>query len=253
VAFDDYDNDGRPDIFINALSLQKYALFHNERSSFQYVSGPSGVGRITLFNSGWGAKFIDYDNDGWKDLFVGQGHSMDTIQLSQPSLRYLEPLLLMRNVQGKFEDVSDRSGPVFRVPRAARGVAFGDLNNDGFVDVVVNSNDQRALVLQNRGGNGNHWLLVNTIGKKSNRDGIGAVIRLVAASGREQHAIVSTAGSYLSANDKRVHFGLAQDQTVKLLEISWASGAVQRLEGIAADQILTIREPDGTARSGGGK
>jgi hypothetical protein len=243
VAFEDYDNDGWPDVFINALSYQKYALFRNMRGAFEYVSGPSGVGRITLSNSGWGTKFVDYDNDGWKDLFVGQGHSMDTIELTQPALRYLEPLMLMRNIKGKFEDVSERSGEAFRVPWAARGVAFGDLDNDGFVDVVVNSNNQRALILKNQGGNGNHWLLINTIGKVSNRDGIGAKIRLVSESGLAQYAIVSTAGSYLSASDKRVHFGLGQDKTVKLVEISWPSGTVQRIEAVSADQILTVREP----------
>jgi hypothetical protein len=242
IDFEDYDNDGWPDVFVNALSYQKYALFRNIHSAFEYVSGPSGVSRITLPYSGWGTKFIDYDNDGWKDVFVGQGHSMDTIELTQPSIRYMEPLLLMRNVQGKFEDVSARSGEAFRVPRAARGVAFGDLDNDGFIDIVVNSNNMPALVLRNQGANGNHWLLVNTIGNTSNRDGIGAKLRIVSESGLEQHALVSTAGSYLSASDKRVHFGLGQDKSVKLLEITWPSGRVQRLTSVAADQILTVRE-----------
>jgi hypothetical protein len=243
VAFDDYDNDGWPDMFINALSHQKYSLFRNVKGSYEYVSGPSGVGRITYPYGGWGTKFIDYDNDGWKDLFVGQGHSMDTIEVTQPTLRYLQPLLLMRNVRGVFEDVSERSGEPFRDRRAARGVAFGDLDNDGSIDIVVNSNNQRALVLRNRGGNGNHWLIINTVGGISNRDGIGARLRLVSASGIEQHAFISASGSYLSASDKRAHFGLGQETSVKLLEISWPSGAVQKLENMAADQILTVREP----------
>jgi hypothetical protein len=243
VDFEDYDNDGWPDAFIDALPYQKFALFRNTQRAFEYTSGPSGVGRITLLHSGWGAKFIDYDNDGWKDLFVGQGHSMDTIQLTQPSLRYLEPLLLMRNVKGKFEDVSGQSGEVFRKTWAARGAAFGDLDNDGFVDVAVNCNQQQAVILRNRGGNGNHWLLVNTIGRPSNRDGIGARVHLVSESGMEQYAIVSTAGSYLSSSDKRLHFGLGPDKSVKLLEISWPSGTVQRLEAVSADRILTVREP----------
>lgn len=243
IAFEDYDNDGWPDIFVNALSYQKYALFRNTNGSFEYVSGPSGVGRISLLHSGWGTNFIDYDNDGWKDLFVGQGHSMDTIEQTQPALRYLEPLALMRNVRGKFEDVADRSGEAFRVSWAARGVAFGDLNGDGFPDVVVNSNNQRALLLLNSGGNRNHWLLVNTIGKTTNRDGIGATLRLVLADGMEQHAMVSTAVGYLSATDKRVHFGLGAHNSAKLLEISWPSGVVQRLEDVRADRVLTVCEP----------
>ena len=105
IVFEDYDNDGWPDLFVNALSYQKYALFRNSQGSFDYVSGPSGIGRISLLHSGWGTNFFDYDNDGWKDLFVGQGHSMDTIEQTQPALRYAEPLALMRNVKGKFEDV----------------------------------------------------------------------------------------------------------------------------------------------------
>ena len=247
VDFEDYDNDGWPDAFINALSYQKYSLYHNNHGTFEYVSGPSGVARATVLHSGWGTKLVDYDNDGWKDLFVGQGHSMDTIQLTQPSLRYLEPLLLMRNLGGRFEDVSERSGEAFRTAWAARGAAFGDLDNDGSVDVVVNSNDQRALVLRNQGGNHNHWLLVALTGAASNRDGIGAQLRLVLESGLTQHAIVSTAGSYLSASDRRVHFGLGQEKRVKLLEIFWPSGTVQRLENLAADQILNVREsaPEG--------
>jgi hypothetical protein len=122
-------------------------------------------------------------------------------------------------------------------------VAFGDLDNDGFVDVAVNSNDQRALVLRNHGGSGNHWLLVNTVGSVSNRDGIGAKLRLVPASGLEQHAIVSTAGSYLSASDRRVHFGLGRETSIRFLEISWPSGIVQRLNTVPVDQIVTVREP----------
>jgi hypothetical protein len=245
VDFEDYDNDGWPDVIVNALSLQKYALFRNVKGAFDYVSGPSGLGRITLSYSGWGMKFIDYDNDGWKDVFVGQGHSMDTIALTQPSVQYLQPLLLMRNIVGKFEDVSDRSGEVFRAGWAARGVAFGDLDNDGLVDVVVNSNDQRALLLRNQGAKGNHWLFVNTIGASSNHDGIGAKLHLVSVSGKHQYAMVSSSGSYLSANDKRVHFGLGPDESVKLLEITWPSGLVQKLDSLVADQILTVHETPG--------
>jgi hypothetical protein len=244
VDFADYDNDGWPDVFINSLANQRYALFHNEKGkSFEYVSGPSGIGGITMPHSGWGAKFFDYDNDGWKDLMVGQGHVMDNIQLTQPSVAYLEPPLLMRNVKGRFQNVSSQSGDAFAVPMAARGLAFGDLNNDGFIDVVMNCNDRPAMILNN-GGNANHWLVVNTVGTISNRDGIGAALRLVTGSGAEQFGYVTTAGSYLSSSDKRVHFGLGSETTVKLLEIKWPSGIVQKLENVKTDQILTVREPE---------
>lgn len=244
IDFADYDNDGWPDVFINALANQRYALYRNQKGrAFDYVSNQTGIARISASHSGWGAKFIDYDNDGWKDLFVVQSHVMDNIELTQAPIRYREPLLLMRNRNGAFEDVSRQSGEAFQIPLAARGAAFGDLNNDGFVDVAVNCNDGPAVVLMNRGGNGNHWLMVNTVGTRSNRDGIGAWIKLVLDSGAERHAFVSTAGSYASASDKRVHFGLGRDSTVRLLEIAWPSGAVQRLPNVRVDQVLTVKEP----------
>lgn len=242
--FADYDNDGWPDIFINALANQRYALFQNRRGAmFDYVSGPSGMAGISALHSGWGAKFIDYDNDGWKDLFVAQGHVMDNIELTQPAVRYLEPPLLLQNRHGKFEDVSKQMGAPFQVPLAGRGAAFGDLNNDGFVDIAVNCNDGPARVLMNRGEPGKHWVSVNTVGTRSNRDGIGARIRIVSESGLEQYGFVSTAGSYLSASDKRVHFGLGADRKIRSLQISWPSGVEQTLKDVEADRVLTVREP----------
>jgi enediyne biosynthesis protein E4 len=244
VDFADYDNDGWPDVFINALASQRYALFRNQEGrSFDYVSGSTGISRATSSHSGWGAKFIDFDNDGWKDLFVAQGHVMDNVELTHPSTHYREPLLLMRNLRGKFEDVSASGGEVFRLPLAARGAAFGDLNNDGSIDIAVSCNDGPALVLMNRGGNENHWLLVNTIGARSNRDGIGAQIRLVSSLGEVQYGFVSTCGSYASASDKRIHFGLGAAAKVLLLEVTWPSGIVQKLENLPANQVLTVREP----------
>ena len=246
VDFADYDNDGWPDIFVNALANQRYALYRNMQGrSFDYVSGPSGVAGITQMHSGWGARFFDYDNDGWKDLFIAQGHVMDNIELTQPSERYREPPLLMHNTGGRFVDVSRSSGEPFRAPLVARGAAFGDLNNDGFLDLAVNCNDAPPLVLMNQGGNGNHWLIVNTTGTKSNRDGIGARLKLTGESGKAQYGFVSAAGSYLSASDKRVHFGLGTDRSARLLEITWPSGTVQRIENVKADQVLAVREPAG--------
>ena len=240
--FLDYDNDGLPEIFVNALPHQKYALFRNREGTFEYASGPTGVSSITALHSGWGAKFIDYDNDGWKDLFVAQGHVMDNIELTNPSLRYKEPLLLLRNRNGKFQDVSGQSGEVFSKALAARGAAFGDLDSDGFIDVVINRNEEPALLLRNE-GNGNHWLIVDLIGTRSNHGGIGARLRLATPGGVEQHQIASTAGSYLSASDKRIHFGLGAENKAALLEIRWPSGFVQRLTDVRANQILSVTEP----------
>lgn len=239
----DYDNDGWPDVFIDALSNQRYALYRGANGSFEYVTGAAGVGKITALNAGWGAKFIDYDNDGWRDLIVGQGHVMDNIALTQPSIGYLQPPLLMRNVRGgKFEDVSRQSGAPFAVPRAARGLACGDLDNDGFIDLAINCNNGACLLLRNQGGSGNHWLTVDTVGVKSNRDGIGARLTLTAESGARQVAMVTTGGSYQSSSDKRVHFGLGSERKIRRLEIQWPSGIVQKLEGIEADQVLRVKE-----------
>jgi hypothetical protein len=243
VDFADYDNDGWPDIFVNSLAKQKYALFHNTHGAFEYVSGPIGISASSSSHSGWGAKFIDYDNDGRKDLFIGQGHVMDNIEITQPDVRYLEPPMLLRNLGRKFTDVSSRSGPAFLKPVAGRGVAFGDFNNDGFIDIVINCNAQPAMLLKN-GGNTNHWLVVQTVGSTSNRDGIGAALHLVSGSGGEQFAIVSTASSYLSASDKRVYFGLGSSAKVKLLEITWPSGMIQQFSNLPADRILLAREPN---------
>ena len=240
----DYDNDGWTDVFINALSNQAYALYRNLKGTFEYVSGPSGIGAITSLYSGWGAKFLDCDNDGWKDLFVAQGHVLDQVQILEPDVGYLEPLLLLRNSNGQFTDVSVQSGAAFRVPRAGRGAAVGDIDNDGNMDVVVNCNDQAPVLLRNQGGTANRWLMIDTIGTRSNRDGIGAQLHLVGESGNEQWGIVSTAGSYLSASDKRVHFGLGADEVVRRLEITWPSGIVQRLDKIPSNQVLRVREPE---------
>ena len=241
--FGDYENSGWPSVFVNALANQKYKLFRNDKGTFEDVTDSIGLGASTMSHSGWGAKWIDYDNDGWLDLFVAQGHVMDNIQLTEPTLRYLEPPLLLRNQQGRFSGVSQESDPVFMTPLAARGAAFGDLDNDGLMDIAINCNDGHAIILHNRGGNGNHWLMLNLTGTSSNRDATGSKIRLVTDSGQQQTRFVSTAGSYISASDKRAHFGLGPSKKLKLIEITWPSGIVQRLEPVAVDQILKVKEP----------
>jgi hypothetical protein len=169
---------------------------------------------------------------------------MDNIELTDPSLRYFEPLLLMKNNAGKFRNVSKESGRAFRVPLSARGAAFGDLDNDGSIDIAINCNDGPAIILRNQDGTANHWLLINLVGSVSNRDGFGARVRVITEQGLEQHAFVSSAGSYLSASDKRVHFGLGTSRKVRLLEINWPSGIVQQLNSVDANQIITVREPN---------
>jgi hypothetical protein len=243
VDFADYNNDGWPDIVVTNLANQRYALYQNNGdSTFTYQSTRSGLAGMSLTHSGWGVKLFDFDNDGWKDLLIAQGHDLDTIEQTNPNLRYREPMLLAHNNGKEFADVSRSSGEVFKQPWVARGMAIGDLDNDGRLDAVVTTNDGPAYVLHNETPTANHWLLLKLVGHKSNRDAIGAIVKLVTASG-QQFATVTTAGSYLSSGDKRVHFGLAKEKSVASIEIRWQSGMVQTLSNIPADQILQIDEP----------
>ncbi|MGE5734371.1 MAG: CRTAC1 family protein [Acidobacteriota bacterium] len=240
--FSDYDNDGLPDVIVTDLSNERYMLFRNNGDgSFRDVTNQSGVGGATLAFAGWSTRFFDYDNDGWKDLFVAQSHVMDTIEKTAPNLRYMQPPLLLRNQAGHFSRVSP--GEAFRKEWAGRGAAFGDLDNDGDVDVVVSNAGQYAYVLRNDGGNRNQWLGIATIGTKSNRDGIGARVKVVSASRLTQYFTVNTAVGYLSASDKRLIVGLGSDVTAKLVEIRWPSGIIQRLENVKAGQFLRVTEP----------
>jgi hypothetical protein len=173
---------------------------------------------------------------------VAQGHDLDTIELTNPQLHYKEPLLLARNTGQGFLDVSATSGSVFHEAWAGRGLATGDLNNDGRIDAVVATNDGAAHVLRNETNTGNHWIILKLTGHKSNRDGIGALVKVVTAKGSQWNT-ASTASSYLSASDKRVHFGLGKQSTIEQIEIRWPSGIVQKLEEVKADQILNADEP----------
>jgi len=243
VEFTDYNNDGLPDLVITDLANQMYALYRNNGdATFTYESFPSGLARMSLTHSGWGVRFLDYDNDGWKDLIIAQGHDLDTIELTFPNLHYREPMLLAKNTGKNFVDVSAEAGAVFQQPWVARGLATGDLDNDGRVDAVITTNDGPMHVLHNDTATPNHWLTLRLIGHKSNRDAIGAMVKLTSEQGT-QFATVTTAGSYLSSSDKRLHFGLGQDVAAKSIEVQWPSGIRQTIENVRGDQILNVDEP----------
>ncbi len=244
IDFQDYDNDGLPDLVITNLANQKYAMYRNNGdASFTYDTYVSGLARMTLLHSGWGIGFFDYDNDGLKDLLVSQGHDLDTVELNYPQLHYKEPMLLAQNLGGgKFADVSRQAGDVFQQPWVGRGMATGDLDNDGRVDAVISTNDGAAHLLHNETVSPNHWLTLALTGHTSNRDGIGAMIKLTTSKG-PQYVTVSTTGSYLSSKDKRAYFGLGPDKAARTIEIHWPSGIVQTLTNLKADQILKVDEP----------
>jgi len=248
IAFQDFDNDGLPDLAITNLANQKYALYRNNGDgSFTYDTYETSLASMTLLHSGWGIFFLDYDNDGYKDLLVAQGHDLDTVELNYPEVHYKEPMLLARNMgNGKFVDVSAESGDVFKQRWVGRGMAVGDFDNDGRLDAVVTTNGGPAYLLRNETPTANHWLSLLLVGHKSNRDAIGAVVKVTTSHGA-QYWTVSTTGSYLSSNDKRAHFGLGTDTIARSIEIRWPSGIRQTLTNVAGDRIVRIDEPSSSA------
>jgi hypothetical protein len=234
VVFQDYDNDGRPDVMVTLLPREIYGVYHNDGGgSFTYRSLETGLGALSSGSSGWSVGLEDFDNDGWKDLFVAQGHVLDNVEKIDPSLHYLELPLLALNHNGRFERVDSGS----TVPVAARGAAFGDLNNDGWQDVVMTPLGAHPQVFMNRGGK-EHWLTIALRGTRSNRDGFGARVQV---NGQTRFA-TATSG-YLSSSDKRLHFGLGTAEKAKV-EINWPSGIHQTLNDVHADQFLEVREPE---------
>ena len=234
VDFSDYDNDGRPDILVTDLAVEIWPLYHNEGSGiFSYASSSSGLARLSAQHSGWGVGWRDFDNDGARELFAARGHVLDTIARERPGVAYAETPFLAKNVGGKLREIALPGARAV----AGRGVAFGDLNNDGFVDAVVAVLNGQPVCFRNRGGNGNHWLALYLVGTQSNRDGFGAKVNV-----NGQYGYCSSTGSYLSAHDKRLHFGLgaAREATV---EIRWPSGTRQVMSKVPADQVLTVKEP----------
>jgi hypothetical protein len=249
VDFADYDNDGWPDIVVTDLANQRYAAYHNNHDgTFDYASNVNGIGAMTLLHSGWSLRFLDYDNDGWKDLLIAQGHDMDNIELVSPQLHYREPMLLARNTGKKFVDVSSISGDLFKKAWVGRGMAIGDLDNDGRIDAVVTTNGGPAHILHNETVTGNHWITLRLTGHKSNRDGIGAVVKLTTTQG-SQWATVTTSSGYLSASDPRVHFGLGLSAVADRIEIRWPSGIMQTLTNVKGDRQIQVDEPAATGSS----
>jgi hypothetical protein len=234
----DFDNDGRMDLFYNDLRGQNWALLANHGDYFRYMSGPTRIGSLSAGFSGWSAAFIDYDNDGWKDLYSANGGEDDV----KPGSRQHDTLF--RNLDGKvFEDVSPELGADFLRTGFQRAAAFGDLNNDGFPDIVVSSLNERPRILINSAGNGNHWLVLELIGRYSNRDAIGATVKLTTGSGRVLYNHVAVSVGLMSSSDKRVYFGLGAEKEIRSIEIHWPRGDVQTLRNEPADRIVRVEEP----------
>jgi hypothetical protein len=239
----DYDRSGRAHLLVGNFSNQMLGLYHNEGNGLFVDEAPaSTVGRASLLTLAFGVFFFDYDLDGYPDIFAANGHIEEEIGRVQPKVRYKEPPLLFRNLGGgKFENVTSRMGAGFNRPMVARGAAYGDYDRDGDLDLLITTNDGPAYLLRNDGGNRNHWLSVKAVGIKSNRSGIGAVIRIESASGK-QWSMVRSGSSYCSQSDLAITFGLGRDTAVTALEIDWPSGVKQKLNNVKANQFLTVQE-----------
>ncbi len=244
----DFDNDGQPDVFITALSNETYPLYRNNGDqSFTYVTQTTSIAQITLLYAGWGTRFVDLDNDGLRDLFVAQGHVLDTIEKTTSYLKYKQPPLLMRNAglvkdRWTFQNVSSSAGAAFNTPLAARGAAFGDIDNDGDIDIIIGVTDGAPVILRNDGTK-HHWLGLSLAGTKSHRSGTDSRVIVTDSTGRKQTFDVTNAGSYLSSHDPRILVGLGAATAVSSIEIRWPSGQKQTVNNPAIDRYVKIKEP----------
>ena len=240
VTVADYDHDGKFDLFVTNFDDDYNTLYHNDgRNSFTDVSHAARVAAVSLPYVGWGTKFFDYDNDGWVDIFVGNGHVYPQI----PNYRQRN-FLHRNNRDGTFTELGEQVGAPFLEKRSARGVAFGDIDNDGDVDIVINNLDGAPQLLRNDGGNAGNAVLIKTIGVKSNRDGIGAKVKIVAGD-LTQIDEVRSGDSYISQSDLRLHFGLEKRTKIDLIEVRWPSGLVDKITDAGVNRILTIKEGQG--------
>jgi hypothetical protein len=241
----DYDRSGHPSVIISNFANQMVSLYHNEGNGLFVDEAPqSEVGRATLVTLGFGCFFFDYDNDGWPDIFVADGHIEDQIERVQKRVRYAEPSHLFRNLGGgKFQEVTAQMGQAFAAPRVARGAAYADIDNDGFLDILVTTNAGPAFLFHNEGGT-NHSLRLKLVGTKSNRDGIGAVVRVTSGS-EKQWKMLRSGSSYLSQSELVLTFGLGTLTRADAVEIQWPSGQMDKLSNIAAGETVTVQEGKG--------
>lgn len=249
VTAGDYNRDGWLDIFKTNFSGDTSSLYRNTgKSTFDDVTFPAGMGLNTRW-LGWGCGFIDVDNDGWTDIFLVNGHVYPEVEKLTTEAGYAQPKVLYRNLQnGSFADVSQKAGEAVVSPNPSRGAAFGDYDNDGDVDILINSVNGPPQLLRADSLNQNNWIKIKLAGVKSNRDGIGARIKCVTEDGTQIDEVRS-GGSYYSQNDLRVHFGLGKNQRVQSLEISWPGGKVETLKNVAANQLVVVKEGQGIVQT----
>jgi hypothetical protein len=251
VSAGDYDRDGLLDIFKTNFSGDTSTLYHNAGNcAFDDLTFKAGVGLSTRW-LGWGCGFVDVDNDGWPDIFLVNGHVYPEVEKLTTEAGYAQRKVLYRNLQnGRFEDVSERAGAAVMEPAPARGCAFGDFNNDGSMDILINTVNARPELLRSEQTNRNNWITIKLIGVKSNRSGIGARVKITTGDG-SQIDEVRSGGSYYSQSDLRVHFGLGKQDKIKTLEVRWPSGEMDSINGVAPNQFVAVREGTGAVQSMG--
>jgi hypothetical protein len=240
----DFDQDGWMDLFVTNLDHEFYGFYKNKHDeSFDDVAAATGIARASQMMSGWGLKFFDYDNDGNLDLLIANGHPDDLIDRITPGVSYREPLLLLQNTGAGFKNISGESGPVFERATSSRGLAIGDFDNDGAVDVLISVNDASPVLLRNNAGRRNNWLGVKLVGKKCNPDAVGARLTYQAGDLRRSRMKVG-GGSYLSSHDPRVVLGIGKREKVDWLEVKWPQpgGGTQRFAGLPLNHYITIVE-----------
>jgi len=243
----DFNNDGWMDLFVANIDEEIFSLYQNNKDgTFDDVAMQQGIGMATRWMSGWGLKFFDYDNDGNVDLILSNGFPDDLVDQISNKVTYREPLLLFHNDGRSFRDVSRQSGPVFEKDFAARGLAIGDFNNDGAVDVLISVNDSAPVLLKNNATKGNHWIGLRLVGQKTNPDAIGARVTYQAADLNRRRMKVG-GGSFLSSHDPRIVLGLGQHAKIDWLEVHWPqpSGSVDRFTDLPIDRYVTIVEGTG--------
>jgi hypothetical protein len=242
----DIDGDGWQDLYVTHLDFELNRLYRNSQDgTFTDETFRSGIGNKAVLMSGVAMKFLDYDNDGWNDILQANGSMLDNVALYHSEVSYKEPLLMFRNLgKGHFEKASESLGPDFMRPIVGRGLATADYDNDGDIDMVTNNRGDYPSLLRNDGGNANHWLTIQLIGTKSNRDGTGASLKLT-SEGFVHVEQAKGGGSYMSASDPRIHFGLGKRTKIESLEITWPTGQVDRLSNLPVDQIIAVKEGKG--------
>jgi hypothetical protein len=246
----DFNQDGWADLSLTNLDHEMYGLYQNKRDeTFEDLAKSSGVAAATQMMSGWGLKFLDYDNDGNLDLIIANGHPNDLINRIKPNVTFIEPLLLFRNTSEGWKNVSSESGPAFAKPMAGRGLAVGDFNNDGAVDVLIANNNEATVLLRNNVGAQNNWLGIRLVGKKANIDAIGARIAYQAGDLKREMMKVG-GGSFLSSHDPRMVLGLGQQKKIDWIEIKWPkpSALIERFTDLPINRYVTIVEGEGKWR-----